>query len=199
MNKRKLHHAWVKLRPIHHWYLGMACLAFALIGVFALRNNNLEMIRLRNEVIAADEKGDGVEEALYRLRKHVYSHMNTSLSDDSGIYPPVQLTKTYERLLDSERQRVSSFNKKVLDDAVALCEQKFPAGELRNGRVQCVQDYVSSNTISENQIPKELYQFDFVSPKWSPDLAGLSLLASSLFFFLFLIRYLLEKWFKHNL
>lgn len=200
MNKRKLHHAWVKLRPVKQRYLGIAFIVFCLISVFALRNNNLEMVKLREAVVVADEKGDGVEEALYNLRSHVYGHMNTDLtSGSSGIHPPVQLTNTYERLAGAERERVAAMNKKIADIAVTICEQRFPAGELRNGRVQCVQEYVTTNSVKEKVIPKELYQFDFVSPKWSADLAGFSLVISVVFLVLFVFRYGLEKWVRRNL
>lgn len=200
MNKRKLHHIWVKLRPLRQIYLLIAFILMALVAVTALRQNNLTMIRLREAVIAADEKGEGTEEALEALRQYVYVHMNTDLTTgDNAIRPPIQLTKTYERLVKSERERVASINKKVSDEAVAICEQKFPAGQLRDGRVPCVQEYITNNSAKEQPITKELYQFDFVSPVWSPDLAGWSLVLSAVLFMLLALRFSLELWLKRQL
>lgn len=201
MNKRKLHHYLVKLRAVSYWYLLAAFIVTALVAVMALRQNNTTMIRLKDAVIAADEKGEGIEEALEALRQHVYSHMNADLtSGDNAIHPPVQLTKTYERLVGAEQERVAAINKKVMDEAVAVCEQRFPAGQLRDGRVQCVQDYMTAHGTDEDaSVPKELYQFDFVSPVWSPDLAGWSLLLSAVLFMLLATRFSLEVWLRRQL
>lgn len=195
MNKRKLHHYWVKLRPISYWYFGILFVLTGTVSVLALRQNNLEMIRLREAVVAADEVGSGVEDALQELRSHVHVHMNTNLtSGSSAIRPPIQLTNTYDRLVRAERERVAAINQKVSDDAVRICEARFPAGQIQP-RAQCVQEHISRNTVQERKgPPKELYQFDFVSPLWSPDLAGFSLLLSSVFLLLFVLRYGLERW-----
>lgn len=201
MNKRHLHHVWAKLKPISYWYFLIGFILSSVIAVWALRNNNLEMVRLREVVIAADKSGEGVNEALASLREHVYSHMNTDLtSGDNSIYPPIQLQQTYERLTKGEKDRIAAANQKVSDDAVAICEQRFGAGQLRDGRVQCVQDYITANSVkAAEEVPKELYQFAFVSPIWSPDLAGWSLVVSALFFLLLVVRFSLEKWLSHEL
>lgn len=200
MNKRKLHHVWVKLRPVSYWYFLIGFIITGLIAITALRQNNLQMIRLREAVHAADEQGAGVEEALQALRKHVYSHMNSDLtSGDNAIHPPIQLAKTYDRLVSGEKQRAAEANRKVDEEAVSVCEARFGAGQIQ-GRAQCVQDYVTQNSVQARQtVPKELYQYDFVSPFWSPDLAGLSLLASAVFFMLFVLRFSLERWLEHQL
>lgn len=200
MNKRQLHHVWVKLKPVSYWYFLIGFVVSGLIAVSALRQNNMEMIRLREKVSIADESGVGVEEALQALRQFVYAHMNTDLtSGDNAIHPPIQLVKTYERLAGGERERVAEINKKVAEDAVRICEARFPAGQIQS-RAQCVQDYTSQNSVQERQsVPKELYQYDFVSPFWSPDLAGWSLLASAVFFMLFVLRFSLDRWLHHQL
>ncbi len=201
MNKRKLHHLWTKLRPISHWYFLAAFLISSVTAVTALRNNNLEMVHLRDAVIEADKTGQNLNETLSALREHVYSHMNTDLtSGDNAIYPPIQLQHTYERLTKGEQERVKAVNQRVSKDAVTICEQRFGAGQLRDGRVKCVQDYITANSIkAESEVPKELYQFAFVSPVWSPDLAGLSLVAAIVFLALFLLRFGLQQWMKHEL
>ncbi len=200
MNKKKLHHLWVKLRPISHRYFLILFIATAIVAVFALRQNNFKMIRLREAVMVADEKGEGLEETLQALRRHVYGHMNTDLtSGNAAIHPPIQLTKTYERLVSAERDRVAAVNRRVSDEAEELCERRFPAGQLQSGRVPCVQEYITKHSVSEKPIPKELYQFDFVSPIWSPDLAGWSLIAAGVFLMLFVLRFGLEHWLKHQL
>lgn len=198
MNKKKLHHLWVRLKPVSYWYFLIMFVLSALVAVSALRQNNLKMIQLRESVTKADEQGTGVEEALRALREHVYSHMNTDLATNNSIRPPIQLKHTYQRLSDAERERVSELNKKVSNDAVAYCEGNQPSG-LLTSRAQCVADYVTRNGVQERPITKELYQFDFVSPVWSPDLAGWSIVLAALFFLLFVLRFGLERWLKHQL
>ena len=200
MNKRRLYQLWMRLRVVNYWYLLSALLVSGIVTLLALRQNNLKMIELRDAVIQADETGNDVGEALYNLRTHVHAHMNTDLtSGETAIRPPIQLQKTYERLLQTERDRVSVANERIYNDAQAICERRFPTGSLRDGRVQCVEEYVSNNNVKENEIPKELYQFDFISPLWSPDLAGWSLIVSVSIVLLLALRFLLERWLKHSL
>ena len=66
-DKRKLHHRLVLLRRVNPWILFALFLISGLIAISSLRSNNLHMIELREQVFAADEKGEGVEEALDNL------------------------------------------------------------------------------------------------------------------------------------
>lgn len=180
MDKRHLHHFWRRLRPIKPIYFLLLAVVFGLISVFALRQNNLNMIKLRTAVYQADEQNGDIEGALRNLREYVYAHMNTSLtSGNNSIYPPIQLKHEYERLV-AERAAASS-NEEIYTQAQAECEKRFPAGLSGSGRIPCIQEYVASRGAQTAEVPSELYQFDFVSPRWTPDLAGLSLIAAGLF------------------
>ena len=48
-------------------------------------------------------------------------------------------------------------------------------------------------------IPDALYKFDFVSPAWSMDLAGWSIVATVVSFALFVILLIADFWFKKNI
>jgi preprotein translocase subunit SecF len=188
MNKRSLHHLWAIIRPVKIWYLSVLLLMFASVTVLALRDNNLTMIKLRQEVYAADEKNTNVEGALHELRKYVYGHMNTDLSTGNEVYPPIQLKSTYQRLKQAEKDRVSRENARIYTDAQAYCEQQNPTGFSGRGRVSCIEQYVTAHGTLERSIPDAMYKFDFVSATWSPDLAGFSLLASILMLVLLVLR-----------
>jgi hypothetical protein len=178
-DKRRLHYIEKRLRRFPSYILLVAAVLSLGIAAFALRQNNLEMIRLRNEVFKVDEAGGDVEAALRDLREHVHAHMNSDVaSGDNVIRPPIQLKYTYERLVAEEQQRVREANQSIYAEAERICEDRFPAGRLVDGRVQCVEQYVSERGVSQQPVPKELYQFDFVSPRWSPDLAGWALVAA---------------------
>ena len=170
----------------------------SLVAVGALRHNNQTMIQLRAEVYAADQAGGDVNSALNKLREFVYGHMNTNLSSGgNAIKPPIQLKYTYERLLETQQQSVAVTNSQIYTQAQNYCQGQVPAGVSGRGRVPCVQDYVTSHGVKTTPIPTGLYQFDFVSPSWSPDLAGWSVVVSALtglgFIWTFLFQYLLNR------
>lgn len=178
---------------MNHWYFLIVFGISLAIGIAALRQNNLTMVRLRNEVAKADEQNGDVEGALRKLREHVHSHMNTDLSGPNSIRPPIQLKHRYERLVQAELERVAQTNSQIYTEAQTVCEQRFPAGLSGSGRIPCIQEYVTSRGAKTNPIPDALYKFDFVSPNWSPDLAGWSLVVSAASAALFVIRYGLER------
>jgi hypothetical protein len=201
MNKRKLNYYHRRFQIISPWYFLVGAFIFLAIGVYGLRQNNFTMIKLRQAVITADEKNGNVEKALDELRTYVYSHMNTNLSSgQNAIKPPIQLKNRYEKLVKAQEGSVEAYNKTVQQKGEAICAREFPALGYNAPRVACVQDYVGAHAkTAADEIPAELYKFDFVSPKWSPDLAGISLLISSLLFLLFVLRFSVERWFKHEL
>jgi hypothetical protein len=161
--------------------------------VYTSRQNNLTAIRLRDKVLQVDKKNGDVEAALRELRSYTYAHMNSSLKGGQGsIYPPIQLKDRYDRLVAAEKARVEQANAQVTKGASAAC-----AGNPT--RLLCEQRYVVDHTQVAQPIPDALYKFDFVSPNWSPDVAGFSLLGSIIFLALFLIRFITERWLRHSL
>lgn len=196
MNKRHLHHIWTKIRPVSYWYFLAAFFISLSVSVYALRQNNLQMIKLRDIVNQTDQQNGDVETALRNLRVYIFSHMNTNLaSGPTPIKPPIQLKYRYERLLKTEQDKAAASNTKIYKEAQSTCEQRYPA-DTGGPRAQCIQDYMTSHGIKEQPIQDGLYKFDFVSPSWTPDLAGWGLVATAIFLFLFLLRYCLEKWAK---
>lgn len=200
MNKATIHHFWTKIRPFSYWYFLAAFLFFGATAVLALRANNMRAIELRDEVIAVDEKDGDVETALKELRAFVHSHMNADLAGGStSIQHPVQLKYRYERLTAAEKQRTDQANKNIYSAAQAHCEALFPASASGGPRIPCIEQYVTENSQEEQPIPDSLYKFNFVSPHWSPDLAGWSIVLAALFFVLFVFRFVLERWIKFEL
>lgn len=170
-------------------------LVSAMVSVFALRHNNETMIQLRNGVYAADKRGEGVEAALTELRTYVYGHMNTDLSSGgNAIKPPIQLKHTYERLaLEADKKANKS---QLYTEAENYCQAKIPASVSGRARVPCVEEYIMGHGGQKAEpVPAGLYQFDFISPSWSPDLAGWSVIASILFFGLSAVTFLRQRLF----
>jgi hypothetical protein len=152
------------------------------------------MIQLREKVYEADKSNGDVNTALNNLRRYVYGHMNTNLSSGgNAIKPPIQLKYSYERLQATEQKRVDNANSNVYTQAQLYCQQQNSADFSGRNRVPCVTDYVTTHGIKANSIPAAMYQYDFVSPKWSPDLAGWSLVLSVILFLGLAASFTLDK------
>jgi preprotein translocase subunit SecF len=163
----------------------------AIICVLALRHNNEQMVKLRNAVYAADQKNADVNGALNNLRQYVYSHMNTNLSSgNNNIKPPIQLKYTYQRLYDSQLSQVQAGNQEVYSAAQLYCHNNANQNST-SAQLACIQNYAVNHGVQNANIniPPGLYQFDFVSPSWSPDLAGWSLVLVIIFLLVFLIKF----------
>ncbi len=202
MSKRHLHHVFVKLRPISYWYFVVLVVVSAAVAVFALRQNNLKALELRDKVLQADKDNSNVEGALQQLRAFTYGHMNANLASNTGIYPPIQLKYTYDRLVAAEQARVQNQSQDVYRDAQTYCEAAQPHGFSGSNRLACIRQYIDQHGGSAAQprtIPDALYKFDFISPRWSPDLAGLSLGVAAVSLFLLLTRLAAQWWLKHQL
>lgn len=194
MNKRTLHHELRPIRRVKTINYVIFTLLLAVCTVFALRQNNLNMITLRDRVIVADQANRDVETALNNLRSYIYGHMNTSLATSTSVYPPIQLKGQYDRLVAAEKERVSKANEKIYRSAQNFCEKQNPRDFSGRNRVPCIEKFVSARGEKEQPIPEDLYKFDFVSPNWSSDLAGWLLVATGLMGLLTLIRLGLEMW-----
>ncbi len=166
--------------------------------VFALRANNEHMVKLRSAVYAADQNNSNVESALEQLQAYVTTHMNTNLDSGNGtVYPPIQLKYTYQRLLQAQSQAAADANTQLYTQAQTYCQQQDSVDFSGRNRVPCIEQYVLSHDTQLTAIPAALYEFSFISPTWSSDLAGWSMLAAILSGVLFIISVLALLWFEH--
>lgn len=159
---------------------GLTLFSGALFVIGMIRNGNGAVERY-NSLKAADEAGGDVNAALNDLRSYIYSHMNTEIGGENGIYPPIQLSGTYNRLVNAEDQRVKEVNDNLYSEAQAYCEATGNQGFSGRNRLDCINGYIDQNGTEAKQIESSLYKYDFVAPRWSADLAGFSLVALSLF------------------
>lgn len=159
------------------------------ISAFFLRQNNLTMIELRDEVLRIDEQTGDLEQiapALDDLRQYVLTHMNASLGENG-----IALPGAYNTAVETARRQAESSgsaNQEIYRLAQEICED--PNVPL-TARAQCLADFVLNNSEpgsdpAEFEVPPvELYTYNFVSPLWSFDLAGVSVLVTiSLFIWL---------------
>jgi hypothetical protein len=170
-------------------------IASSLLCVLALRHNNVQMVRLRDAVYAADKNNSDVNAALNNLRSYVYTHMNTDLSSGHGnIHPPIQLKYTYQRLYDARLAQVQSENQQIYTDAQFYCHTHADQNSVL-AQQGCIQNYAVNHGVANANIniPQGLYGFDFTSPAWSPDLAGWSLVLSLIFLVALLVKLVIAR------
>lgn len=200
MDKAKLHHYWIAFRRPSLYILIASTLIWSAIAIYALRANNLQMITLKQAVYTADEQNGDIEASLQNLRAFVTTHMNTQMRSSDASEPPIQLVNQFNRLVQAEQARLANQDTSQVYKAAQLaCESgAIPL----TARAQCIQEYVVANggQMAEASLPpKELYTFDFASPRWSPDLAGIALVFAVVSFVLLLVRLLAGRILKHQL
>ncbi len=143
-------------------------------------------------------RGNGdVEAALRNLRAYVYGHMNTSLSSGpNAVHPPIQLQHTYERLQQAQEATLGQGDSSLYQAAQAYCEGQSDVG---SEVITCIQQYATAHGAQLAAIPAGLYEFDFTSAKWSPDLAGWSLVITVISALAFLVSAPYHWWAKKYL
>ena len=202
MNKRHLHHIWTKLRRVKPWYFLIIAIVSTFICVVALRANNEHMVQLRDAVYAADKNDTDPGAALKRLQAYVTAHMNTDLNTGpNSVYPPIQLKYTYQRLVEAQNKTTEP-GSELYTEAQHYCEQQDSVDFSGHNRVPCIEQYVQSHSGGAqpaSSIPDALYKFDFVSPKWSPDLAGWSMVVAGVSWLLFVVLVIANRLLKHRI
>lgn len=198
MDKRRLHHFWTKFRAIKPRYFLILALVSGVVCLVALRDNSKQMAVLRSDVYAADKSGKGVDTALKNLQDYVTHHMNTALTNgNTSVYPPIQLQYTYQRLVEKQGGALEATNKGLYTAAEYYCQKTNPVGFSGRYRVPCIESYVTKH--GEKPLPAinpALYEFDFVSPTWSPDLAGWTLLITVVLLILAILTFTADRWLK---
>ena len=194
MRKKQIHHYWTKVRWIKPWYFLVLAILSGVICIFALRANNQHMDNLRKAVYVADEKNTDLQKPLKDLQAYVTSHMNTSLSTgNTSVYPPIQLEHTYKRLSEAQKEQFTK-NSDLYTEAQGYCEQQNSTDVSGRNRVPCIEAYVKDHTTAvPPTIPDALYKFAFASPKWSPDLAGWSMLVAILSTVSFVLTFAIKR------
>jgi hypothetical protein len=202
MSKQTIYGKWHHYRALFLVIITAGLVISSGVCVYALRQNNLTMTRLRQAVYAADQADGDIKTALNNLRQFVYGHMNTDLRSGDSTEAPIQLVNEFNRAVEAEQARIAALTgeaNQVYVDAQRQCEvSSIPL----TVRAQCIQDYVSTHATNVPQLvlpPKDVYTFDFASPTWSPDLAGWSLLVAIGFGALLILRLILGIFVNHYL
>lgn len=183
LDRKALHYQLKRISHIKTWQLLALLVVMCVIAASLLRLNNLAMMDHRDRVEKADASGNmqEVRKQLIALQEYVTSHMNTSL--DKGIY----LEKSYERdqaaAVEAASNDSGNPNATIQQQAAIECRARFHGGvaSYRNDYVRCVAERMAALAPSSDpthlKLPQaENYHYNFFSPFWSADPAGIVVL-----------------------
>ena len=208
-DKRKVRSILRFLQHAKTWQLCVVLILCAFIAATFLRLNNIGMIERRSAVIAADEAGNSetTQQRLFALQRYVASHMNT---DPGRIAFNGQYQRDSQKLKDEAANQDTS-DGNVYHKAAAVCD---PIARAQGWRwpdpryTQCVDTELSkypaaSGPVTSIKVPDvSMYYHSYVSPAWSPDFAGFSVLACIILVLVILVRlvslFVLRLLLKHH-
>lgn len=206
-DKRRVRKSIKELQRIKTWQLLILLILMSVLTLTFLRLNNINMIERRTAVLNADKAGDvtSVRNNLYALQRFASSHMN---ADPGPIYLQGQYDRDSKKAVEAtQTQNEGSTVYQVADQTCKAQNPQWVAWSPQY--VECV-NAALAKLPSENILPKAtlpdpaLYRFDYVSPSWSPDFAGWSIVASGIvvimiisrFVSLIILRALLRRHYK---
>lgn len=189
-DKRQVRKGIRQLQYLKTWQLVIVLILVGFIAATFLRLNNIGMVQRREAVAQADKAGDrtAIQARLYDLQRYVSSHMNTQMGD---IYLEHQYKRDTESAI-SIASGASASSGNIYKQAQDVCAPKFSG--YSQAYLQCTLDYLSQFTqdkdpVTNANLPKaDVYRYNFVSPLWSPDFAGFSVLACVLILLLIIAR-----------
>lgn len=179
-DKQQLRHQLWKLQRVATWQLLVALAVAMLVAATFLRLNNIGMDQRREAVKAADAAGDQEATALrlQDLQRFVGQHMNTDMGE-AGVWLKHQYERDSQKVVEATHTQGG-----VYQQAEASCRQRYP--DYQHGTYlayqQCFVDQLDQAAPGQSLAaevmfpPQEAYRHIFVSPLWSPDFAGFSVL-----------------------
>ena len=187
IDKKKTKFRIKRLSQIKTWQLVVLLIMSGFISATFLRLNNVGMVERRESVENADKAGDivNLQQRLYDLQRYVSTHMNA----DPG---KIALDHTYKQMYDRklkefEEEIKNQSNNDTVSKVRAVCDARAQQGGYGRFTTQADPRYI--NCINEewakypaakatNLQFEEPYYHTFVSPIWSADYAGWSLLVT---------------------
>ena len=178
-DKRRIRRSMKQLQRVKTWQMVIVFVLMIFVAATFLRLNNIGMIERRTAVVDADAAGNNQAtlNRLYDLQRYVTSHMNTDMG--KGVY----LESTYKRDTQAAYTKASNDsnpNGNIYKKAQDICAPRFTSYSY--AYLQCTLSELSkypasSNLISSVNLPQaNMYLHVYISPIWSPDFAGWSVL-----------------------
>ncbi|MCX6728267.1 MAG: hypothetical protein NTV39_00640 [Candidatus Saccharibacteria bacterium] len=188
-NKKHVKRSLVQLQRIKTWQLVIILILASFVSATFLRLNNIGMVQRRNAVYTADTVGNNkvTQERLYDLQRYVSAHMNTDMGGG------VSLPATYNRDTQELYKKASAgSNGNIYVKAQQVCAPRY--SNWSPAYVQCTVNelakYPAGATLSDAVKPSPgPYKYNFVSPLWSPDFAGWSVIVCVVILIMIIARF----------
>ncbi|MBR3204329.1 hypothetical protein IKF81_01440 [Candidatus Saccharibacteria bacterium] len=199
------------------WQLLLIFLLFIFLSATALRIDHVRMASLRSEVLEADQEGNSelLAKKLSELQKFTLNHIVVNVVDDNGDKKVefgtgvFYLEQSYIKDATTAMEKAagtevddSNPNGNIYAAASAICRPKAIAnGWAWNspGYLNCFTEELAKypadtieNATATAAVPStELYRREFVSPVWTPCLAGFLILITVVLGVVIFIRFLI--------
>jgi len=179
-DKRRVKKTIKDLQRVKTWQLLVLLILAVFIAATFLRLNNIGMIQRRTAVIAADKANDQTAtiQRLYDLQQYVSAHMNTDLG--KGVYLEDSYNRDYQKWQTTVYGDANP-NGNIYKKAQDVCAPKF--SHYSTAYLQCTTSELAkypaaADPGTDTSAPKPTtYIHAYVSPVWSPDFAGWSVVA----------------------
>ena len=191
--RRKLKYRLKQIQTVKTWQLVLIFLLMCFISASLLRLNNVGMVERRDAVMTADQTCDRevIKNRLYDLQRYVSSHMNTDLGT-KGIALENLYNCDYQDIL-KKQQSYQNEHGNIFKRVQDICAPRYSSNS------QAYKDCVNTELANfpEGQelsdlvaLPTEPYYHSFVSPRWSPDFAGFSVVITGVIGAVIILRWL---------
>ena len=190
-DKRTIRHSLKRVQAIKTWQLFILLIFSLFISATFLRLNNIGMIQRREAIAGADKAGNSEEIAqrLYDLQRYAAAHMN---ADPGAVYLQEQYNRDVKAAVTQASGDLDGYDTPQAR-ADAICNPNLQS----HGYSKAYQDCMLRELSREGQVVDpgtikmpnpSLYRYSFVSPLWSPDFAGWSVLVAILLLVIIVVR-----------
>ena len=181
-----------QLQRVQTWQLLVVLVLACFVAATFLRLNNIGMDQRRKAVLAADESGDttAITNRLYDLQRYSAEHMN---ANTGTFYLEKQYKRDVEKRVTAASQAMTQYGN-VNAEVDRICRSRFTS--YSQAWVQCFVDELNKYPASPDPATKvdmpnaALYRYSFLSPRWSPDFAGWSVVLAAVIMLLIVVRLL---------
>ena len=208
VGKGKIKKRLKQIQSLKNWQLFILLLLVIFVDLTALRLNNVGMVRRREAVEAADKVGDveAARKATIEFANYVHAHMNSGgivYSDKTHWFKINREVKiVWSNIYESDMRKAEQIareaesnnpNGNIFKKAEEACRPRFHGG-YSLAYQQCILDeqnkYPASN---QGQIKAQYpniseYTYNFVTPLWSPDLAGWTTLLAFIIIIMIIVK-----------
>lgn len=188
-DRRQVRRSIKQLQKIKTWQLILLLVLMGFVSATFLRMNNTAMVQRRNAVLSADKSGDVNEMRgrIYDLQRWSAAHMN---ADTGTFYLQEQYNRDAQRAF-KDASEVSNDSLQAHIKAEAVCHPQFHGWS--TAYMQCFMNelakYPGTDKLPEPKLPSPaLYRYSFVSPLWSPDFAGWSIVVCGIIILMIITR-----------